>query len=126
MLQLCCAHPERVPEDVVRALEDMARDRLHLPWADSAFISAARSIVVRNTTGAAAYRRLVAGVEVPTLALHGARDRLVPLAHARAAAAANPRIALHVLDDAGHAPQLEAPQEILDAILAFQPRSLTA
>lgn len=121
-LTLCCVHPDRVPADARRALEDVARDRMHLPWADSAFIAAARSIVIRNTTAAPAYRRLIARVSVPTLVLHGDHDRLVPLAAARAAAASNPRLELQVLHDTGHAPQLEAPEAVLDAVLAFLAR----
>ena len=42
--------------------------------------------------------------------VHGDRDRLVPLAAARAAVRANPSWSLVVLAGVGHVPQLEVPQ----------------
>jgi len=44
----------------------------------------------------------LAGVRAPTLVIHGAKDRLIPLAAGRATAAAIPGARLEVLDDMGH------------------------
>jgi len=45
----------------------------------------------------------------PVLLLHGDRDRLVPVAAARAVARANPAWRFEVAHDVGHVPQLEVP-----------------
>lgn len=47
----------------------------------------------------------------PTLVLHGARDRLAPLAAARHLAEQMPNARLHTLDAAGHVPFMSHPQE---------------
>lgn len=51
-------------------------------------------------------RTAVAAIDVPTLVLHGERDRLVPLAAGTYLASAMPRAHLHRIADAGHAPFL--------------------
>ncbi|MEV6071380.1 alpha/beta hydrolase [Nocardia sp. NPDC052001] len=48
------------------------------------------------------------GVGVPMVAVHGARDRLVPLSTSRILRDANPGSRLVVLPHAGHCPQLDA------------------
>jgi pimeloyl-ACP methyl ester carboxylesterase len=58
-------------------------------------------------------------VEVPTLVIHGRRDAIVPLAAARAAAAAIPGAELVVIDDAGHVPTMTRPHEVVSAIDAW-------
>src|SRR6266436_6619967 len=46
-LALCCADPSRIPPDVVEAHVALARERLErMPWANRAFIQAARSLIV--------------------------------------------------------------------------------
>jgi pimeloyl-ACP methyl ester carboxylesterase len=56
-------------------------------------------------------------IRVPVLMLHGVRDRLVPLAAARAAARLNPSWRLVELPDIGHVPQLETPRKTATVIL---------
>ena len=89
-LALCCVDPRRVPADVV-ATAGYLRGR--------------------------PYRRGIRAVRAPVLLVHGDRDRLVPLAAARAAARRHPSWSLVVLPDVGHVPQLEAPDETARAIL---------
>ena len=55
-------------------------------------------------------------VRVPVLLVHGARDRFVPVAAARAAARRNPAWQFEVLPDVGHLPQLEAPVLVRDLV----------
>jgi pimeloyl-ACP methyl ester carboxylesterase len=60
----------------------------------------------------------------PMLLLHGAQDKLVPLDAARHTAAVHD-VDLHVLDGMGHAPQLEDPNRVVDAVEAWlEERSL--
>jgi pimeloyl-ACP methyl ester carboxylesterase len=56
-------------------------------------------------------------IAVPVLLLHGDQDRLVPIASARTAAAANPMWRFEVARGVGHVPQLEVPEWTLSQIL---------
>ena len=55
----------------------------------------------------------------PTLVVWGTADQLVPVAHAHQYAAAIPGAQLDLIDTAGHLPQLETPQRLVDDIWAF-------
>jgi pimeloyl-ACP methyl ester carboxylesterase len=58
-------------------------------------------------------------VRVPALVVWGAADRIYPPEHGAAFAGAIPGAKLTVLDEAGHLPQLEAPEALLAAVLGF-------
>ena len=61
----------------------------------------------------------LAAVRIPVLVVWGAADRIYPLEQGEAFAKAIPGARLTVLDKAGHLPQLEAPSELLAAVLDF-------
>jgi pimeloyl-ACP methyl ester carboxylesterase len=61
----------------------------------------------------------LAAIECPTLIVHGALDRLVPLSSIKALAEKRPDFTLEVLDDVAHAPQLEAPDRFLDVVVPW-------
>jgi pimeloyl-ACP methyl ester carboxylesterase len=109
LLRLCCADASRVPERIVEHHLDLARERHLDPEVDAELLVAARSlmwVLARRRRHAAMMR----GIRVPVLLLHGDRDRLVPIAAARAAAAANPGWRFEVAEGVGHVPQLEVPE----------------
>ncbi len=113
VLSLCCADPARIPADVVAWHVEVARQRAAFGDTGADFDAALRSVLaIAGYAGRQEYRRLVRSVGCPVLLLHGSRDRLVPVAVARAAARANPSWSLVVLDGAGHAPQLEVPGRV--------------
>jgi pimeloyl-ACP methyl ester carboxylesterase len=117
-LSLCTVDASRIPADVVAQHVAIARRRAQFADASRDFLAAARS--VSATTGyirGSAYRRGIRSITAPVLLLHGDRDRLVPIAVARAAARANPSWSLIVLPDIGHVPQLEAPHDTARAVL---------
>ncbi len=58
-------------------------------------------------------------VRVPILLAWGARDRFVPLAHAQRAARLLPDARLAVIPNAGHSPNWEQPDALLDAMQPF-------
>jgi pimeloyl-ACP methyl ester carboxylesterase len=64
-------------------------------------------------------RPLLGRVTVPTLVIHGADDKLVPVDEARAAAAAIPGARLEVVPDAGHICQLEQCDRVNALLSAF-------
>lgn len=120
---LCNVDPSRIPQHVVDAHVELARDRLErMPWSTKCFLQAARSLL-----GVVAQRRryheMVASVRAPTLLVQGTRDRLVPLASARALAAARPEWTFEVFDDVGHTPQLEAAGRFVDTVVMWMRES---
>jgi 3-oxoadipate enol-lactonase len=61
----------------------------------------------------------LAAIDVPTLIIHGAEDRLIPLAEAQAMKAACRSAELVVIPDAGHLPNLEQIDDFNDAVIDF-------
>jgi pimeloyl-ACP methyl ester carboxylesterase len=111
-LRMCNTDPTRVPPEIVDAHIELARERLEtMPWANKAFLEAARSllgILARKRI----FRETANRITSPTLIIHGSRDRLVPVAAARQAVAERPDWTLEVLEGIGHTPQLEAPEAV--------------
>ncbi|HEY5988318.1 MAG TPA: alpha/beta hydrolase [Streptosporangiaceae bacterium] len=111
-LAVCCVDVSRVGADIVAHHVELARQRSAFTNADRDFAAAVRSVLTTaGYTRGRAYRRGIRSITCPLLLVHGARDRLVPVAAARSAARANPSWSLAVLPDVGHVPQLEAPQQ---------------
>ena len=116
LLRLCCVDPSRVPPEVVAQHVRLARERHDLPDTDAELLVAARSllwVLARRRR----YAELMRAIQVPVLLLHGEKDRLVPVAAARDAAARNPAWRFAVAPDVGHVPQLEAPEWTVGQIL---------
>ena len=112
LLALCCADPGRVPARAVAQHVEMERRRQEIPGRSQALITAMRSVVqLAGHRRGSSYRAILDKVGCPVLLLQGDRDRLVPVAVARAAARAHPSWTLEVLPGIGHVPQLEAPAE---------------
>ena len=118
MLRLCCADPSRVPSDVVDLHVELAGQRREYSDVDSEMLSAAQSLlwVLADRRRYAAMQR---AIDVPVLLLHGDEDRLVHIASARAAAAANPSWRFEVAQGIGHVPQLEAPEWTAEHVLSW-------
>ena len=118
LLRLCCADPNRVPTDIVDLHIELASQRREYSDVDSEMIAAAQSLlfVLADRRRYAAMQR---SIDVPVLMLHGDQDRLVSLASARAAAAANPEWQFEIAYGIGHVPQLEAPEWTLGKITAW-------
>ena len=108
---------ESLPDDLRRRMIELTAERLRWVEAAPAYAAAARSLIAYLAFGL--HRDLgVAAAERPTLLLHGAEDELVPLAAAEHAAAAHD-LDFEVLDDLGHAPQLENPGRVIDAVASW-------
>jgi pimeloyl-ACP methyl ester carboxylesterase/mannose-6-phosphate isomerase-like protein (cupin superfamily) len=58
-------------------------------------------------------------VAVPVLVVWGAADRIIPVEHGEAYAAAIPGAEFQVISDAGHLPQLETPDKLLQMVWDF-------
>jgi pimeloyl-ACP methyl ester carboxylesterase len=108
LLRIVCVDPSRVDRDVRAAHVALAAERLaRMPWAEPAFVTAARSLM-RALARAPDWRAMVEAITAPTLVIHGARDRLVPLMASRELVRRRPDWQLEVLEDIGHVAQLEA------------------
>lgn len=121
VVDLCFADPSRAAEDLLAASAALLAERRRLPPQDAAFLQAARSLL-RVLARPRRYQALMKGLDVPVLLIHGDRDRLVPVAAARAALAANPRWDSAILEGVGHTPQLEDPDAVVEHIDAWLDR----
>jgi pimeloyl-ACP methyl ester carboxylesterase len=121
ILSLCCADASRVPADVRAQHVTVARQALSLPATEQEISAAARSMlaIFAGDLRGRAYRRAIGSITCPVLLLHGTRDRLVPIAVARAAARANPAWTVIEMPGVGHVPQLEAPDHTASAIIGW-------
>lgn len=118
VLSLCCVDASRVPHDVVAQHVAVARQTLMSAETEQVIATAARSMItVFAVPGCGAYRRAIGSITCPVLLLHGKRDRMIPIAVARAAARANPGWRLIEMRGTGHVPQLEAPADTANAII---------
>ena len=118
LLRLCCADPSRVPRPILEQHLELARERNDYPNVDAELIVAARSllwVLARRR----AHASMLHDITVPVLLLHGDQDRLVPIASARTAAAANPTWSFEVARGVGHVPQLEVPEWTISQILGW-------
>ncbi len=114
-LELCCVDVSRIAPEIMHATMALSRERLGVAGANAAFLEAARSLVA-FLARRRAFHAMVHAVAAPTLVLHGAEDRLVPLASAHALLRLRPEWPLHVFPDIGHVPQLEDPAGFMSAV----------
>lgn len=115
-LRLCTVDHRRVPDEVIAAgvavIEQ--RDARRFPPSD---VTAAGRSVVQRVSFAGRLRRSMAAISSPVLLIHGAKDRLVPVAAAQQAARHFPSWRLAIADDVGHVPMMEAPEWTATQIL---------
>ena len=107
VLDACCVDTSRVPAEVVAAHVALT-ERLDRARADDAYLRSARSLSLLMARPGETMGRL-ADLAQPTLLIHGARDRLIPLSTARRMSSAHPGWRFEVAPDTGHAPMLESP-----------------
>lgn len=112
-LAVVCAHPERIPAAVIAPSLELANTRRRQPWAVGALVRSGRSaggMLARRTQ----FRQTLERVAAPTLIVQGSADRIIPGSGVEWIAAARPDWDLVVMEDCGHCPQLEAPEEFVD------------
>ena len=118
VVNLCFADPSRANPDVVDAGVVLAAHRRGVPGQEAAFLGAARSLM-RVLANPRRYRSVMRSIDRPVLLVHGELDRLVPVAAARAVAAANPSWETMFLPGVGHTPQLEVPDAVRDRMVTW-------
>ena len=111
-LSIVCHHPERVSPSVLEESLQLAAARRHQPWAIPALVGSGRS-VGRLLADRRSLRRLVQNITAPTLVIKGGHDRVVAGSGLSWLKEQRPDWTHREMFDAGHCPQLEAPQEFL-------------
>ncbi|MCV7172346.1 alpha/beta fold hydrolase [Mycobacterium manitobense] len=84
-----------------------------------AFLKTLRSVVDYRGQAVSALSRLQLRTELPSLAIWGERDEIIPVQHAHDAQAVRPGNRLEVLPDVGHFAHVEAPSQVIDLIEDF-------
>ena len=118
-LAIVCENPRLIPPAVYQAHLELTERRLaEMPWSDRAMVQAARSLL-KLIFRPKQYHRILPAIQAPTLIVHGARDRLVPVAAVRDLVRRRPDWQLEVLDGVGHVPMLETPVRFLQVTREF-------
>jgi pimeloyl-ACP methyl ester carboxylesterase len=116
-LQASLTRTSELDPDLRRRMIELTAERLDWPEVATAYADAARSLVGYLAWGL--HRDLARAAPArPTLLLHGSEDRLVSIDAARHAAHVHP-LTFEVLEGIGHAPQLEDPARVLDAVTTW-------
>jgi pimeloyl-ACP methyl ester carboxylesterase len=89
------------------------------PATRSAFHRTLRSVVDYRGQAVSALNRLQMRAEMPTLAIWGEDDTIIPVEHAYAALQVRPDCRLEVLPGVGHFAHVEAPDVVADLIDEF-------
>jgi pimeloyl-ACP methyl ester carboxylesterase len=117
-MRLCGVDPRHLPPDLVERSVALVEGRTDVAGMERAFLSASRSLLWALVR-AGSYRSAMASIEVPVLLVHGDRDRLVPVAAARAAARRHPDWRYVELRGVGHVPQLQVPDLLAGHVLSW-------
>lgn len=116
--ELCFADPARADEETQNAATALATHRRLERGNEAAFLWAARSLMVVSARKGT-YRSRWMGIDVPTMLIHGAEDRLVSIEAARALATDRPDWTSEFLPGVGHVPQLEVPELFAEHVGAW-------
>jgi len=109
------AVPARIDPAVIEAHVKLTRERANLGRQNSrAFLQATRSLGLRMADPR--FWSKVRKVQAPTLVVHGALDRLIPVSAARDLARRRRDWTLEVLEGVGHVPMMETPELFLRVV----------
>lgn len=111
--------PDRLPQPWYDAAADEAQRVLRSPAHRAAFCAAARQIYLEEAHGRQGFWDRLPRLEPPALFLWGDRDRLVPASFARHVSDALPLATSLVLDDCGHVPHFEHPEQTMALVREF-------
>jgi pimeloyl-ACP methyl ester carboxylesterase len=89
------------------------------PDRRAAFVRAVRAVASPAGQRVSAIDRLYLAEDVPTLVVWGAQDRIIPVAHAQATAAAVPGSRLEIFEDSGHFPHADDPERFTALLTEF-------
>src|SRR5205823_4883390 len=105
------SRPERLADGWYEAAADEFVRIFNTPRGRIAFLSAAGRTYLEGPSGDPGFWDRLPTLSTPSLFVWGARDRLVPAAFARHVEKALPAARSVVLEDCGHVPQYELPDQ---------------
>lgn len=111
--------PERLPQAWSDAAADEAIRVFRSPAHRVAFFSCARQIYLEEAHGQRGFWDRLPGLQSPALFVWGDRDRLVPASFARHVSNVLPEAASIVMEDCGHVPHFEHPEETAALVRGF-------
>jgi pimeloyl-ACP methyl ester carboxylesterase len=102
-------------------LGEMWRSYSSLAGAENrkAFVRTIRTVIEPGGQIVSALDRLYLASHLPTLIIWGDQDEIIPVRHAHTAHEVIDGSRLVILEGVGHFPHVEAPDQFLDALLAF-------
>ncbi|NLO96566.1 MAG: alpha/beta hydrolase [Peptococcaceae bacterium] len=103
---------------VTEALVEEVQRAMLEPDAGKPFISFQRSEITKTGLKTDLFSRL-GEISMPTLLIHGSRDKAVPLKYAVAASKIIPNCRLHIMEGCKHWPQKERPGEFVKVVGDF-------
>jgi pimeloyl-ACP methyl ester carboxylesterase len=117
-MQLCLYNPSLASDDFI----DRATAIGTLPGNQRSFLSFLRETC--NMAGVkkglvADFAALLKKIKTPTLVIWGRQDSIFPVADGEAAVKGMANVRLHVIDRAGHLPQIDKPEEFNATVLDF-------
>ena len=127
VIELCFAHPERVPANRRAQAVAELQTRRGYAWAGEALLRSLRGLVLSYlTVGTRSPWYALSQIQAPAVVVWGQLDRLVDVANAPRVARTLPDASLLVLPDVGHTAQLEDPVSTARAILGLLARANAA
>lgn len=114
-LRMVTADPSTVSDWAKERLTDANRRNRGQEWVIPAFLEADRSIA-RYVLRPRRYRKLIHRIGAQTLLIHGAEDRLVSVDSARWAASERPCWDYVEMENVGHVPMIEAPDQFVSVV----------
>lgn len=115
-LRLCTADPAGLDPDLVAAHVDMARRRRSMPYAQAAYLQAARSLLRQLGPGAGSLWAQLRRVSAPVLLLSGDKDRLIGTSVISELTARHGNWTAVRFPELGHIPMVEDPDRVADEI----------
>jgi pimeloyl-ACP methyl ester carboxylesterase len=120
VMDLCVVDPARLDRDLMAAHVEMATKRRRMPHAHDAFLTAAKSLLVRLGPKRARLWRGVERITAPALILQGGQDRLVERRSCDRLADLRADWTYHVYPDLGHVVMIEDPERVAADITAWR------
>jgi 4,5:9,10-diseco-3-hydroxy-5,9,17-trioxoandrosta-1(10),2-diene-4-oate hydrolase len=118
LLKECVFDPAIVTDEVVDLYYQLAAS----PGGHEAWLATLRRAVsfsgVKKDT-IQTFRDNLGTISAPTLIIWGKQDRVFPVAHASIAEEGIPNARAHLIDNCGHCPQFENPEEFNNQVLEF-------
>ncbi len=105
------ANPAAIDDELVESLVTPAGDR----GAAATFVAIIKAMT--NPKFGPKVSTVLPGLEIPILLIWGQQDRMIPPSLGQQFASYNPRVKLIELEDAGHCPHDELPEQVNQAIL---------